>query len=192
MGSWIALIASAVIGAMVLLSFQQFTSDASRDMYVDTLEDLAHNNLDVVKQLIEYDFMRIGLRVNDAQTAIVTKADSTELIYVMDSDNNGTTETMRYFLSTSAAAATKNPNDKFLQRQIDAGTAETIASGLTKFRIQYYDLDGNAIVSTLPADLARIRTFVVSLTMESDYGADADYPKLFWQGRFAPPSLVTR
>jgi hypothetical protein len=141
MGSWIALLASVMIGGMVLVSFQQFNSDVSRDMYVDTLDHIAYNNLDEVKQLIEYDFMRIGLGVNDAQKAIVINADTTDVTFVMDSDGNGTSETYHYYLSTiTAASGTKNPNDKFLLRQItdgiNVGPVQTMATGLTDFRLQ--------------------------------------------------------
>jgi hypothetical protein len=192
MGSWIALIASTVIGGLVLISFQTFNNDVNRDMYVDTMDNIAYSNLDEVKQLIDYDFMRIGLGVNDAQEAVVTGADTTDLTFVMDSDSNGTLETIRYYLSDAAgASATSNPNDRFLLRTIDGGAPQTMATGLTNFRLQYFDAAGLEIISSDPADLANIRTLVVSLTMESDYGADADYPKLVWQGRFTPPSLIT-
>lgn len=188
MGSWIALIASTVIGSLVLLSFQRFNSDVSREAYIETLGHMAYGNLDETKRLIEYDFSRIGLGLNDPSVAIFTQAAATDVTFKMDSDGNGVAETMRYYLSTTAAASvTENPNDKLLLRQTNGGTAQTMASGLTDFKIQYFDANGNET-----ADLAAIRTLVVSLTMESKYRSDADYPKLLWQGRFTPPSLVVQ
>ncbi|MGH7600224.1 MAG: hypothetical protein ACREOI_28040 [bacterium] len=186
MGSWIALIASTVIGSLVLLSFQRFSNDVRREAYVETLDHLAYGNLDESKRLLEADFMRIGLGMNDPTVAAFTQATATDVTFKMDSDGNGVPETMRYYLSTTAAAgATKNPNDKFLMRQINGGTAQIRATGLTSFNIQYFDAAGNAT-----AVLGAIRMLVVSLTMGSNFGADADYPKLLWQGRFTPPGLV--
>lgn len=188
MGSWITLIGSIVIGSMVLLSFQRFNNDVSRDTYIQTLDYIAYNNLDEVKSVVEYDFSRIGLGINDPRENVVTEAAATAVTFKLDSDGNGTLETMRYYLSNttdSNALQTENPNDKILYRVVNGGSPQIVASGLTAFKIQYFNSDG-AETATLPA----IRTFVVSMTVESDYGADADYPKLFWQGRITPPSLV--
>jgi hypothetical protein len=188
MGSWITLIGSIVIGGLVLLSFQSFSNDVNREAYIETMDHIAYGNMDETKRLIEYDFSRIGLGMNDPSVAAFTQATATDVTFKMDSDGNGAAETVRYYLSTTAAAsATENPNDKFLMRKINNGTAQTMATGLTDFKIQYFDARGNET-----ATLAAIRTLVVSLTMESDYGADADYPKLLWQGRFTPPSLVVQ
>jgi len=188
MGSWIALIASTVIGSLVLLSFQRFNNDVNREAYIETLDHLAYSNLDETTSLIEYDFSRIGLGMNDPAVAAFTQATAADVTFNMDSDGNGVAETMRYYLSsTNAASATSNPNDKFLLRQINGGAAHNMAAGLTGFKIQYFDAAGNET-----ANLSAIRTLVVSLTLESNYGSDADYPKLLWQGRFTPPSLVVQ
>jgi hypothetical protein len=197
MGSWIALIASTVIGSMVLLSFQRFNNDVSREAMIDTLDHIAYGNMDETKRLIEYDFSRIGLGMNDPSVAAFTEAKAADVTFILDSDGNGVAETMRYYLSTTAdASATENPNDKLLLRQIDGGAAQVMASGLTAFRIQYYDTAGDSLNdaagTVAAANLPTIKTLAVSLTMESDYGADTDYPKLLWQGRFTPPSLVVQ
>ncbi len=110
--------------------------------------------------------------------------------YVLDGDGNGAVETMRYYLSATTdvvAASTPNPNDKVLYRVVNGGTAEVISTGMTEFKVLYYDSTGNATT-----DLAAIRSLVVSLTIEGDYGADSQYPKFVWLGRFTPPSLVTQ
>jgi hypothetical protein len=191
MGSWIALIGSIVIGGLILLSFQGFTNDVNREMYLDTLDNVAYNNLDNLKRIIEYDFSRIGFGINDPQQTLLTTITATDVTFKLDSDSNGTVETLRYYLSTTtdaAAAATANPNDKVLYRAINNGTPINVSAGLSNFQIQYYDADGNATASS-----AAVRTLVVSLTLESDYGSfatDQEYPKLVWQQRFTPPSLV--
>ncbi len=189
MGSWITLIASIVIGGLVLLSFQRFNNDVSQAAMVETLDHIAYNNLDEVKSVIEYDFSRIGQGNNDPKVVTFSEADPTEVTFKIDTDGNGTLETMRYYLSTTSdanALNTANPNDKVLYRVLNGGAPQIVASGLTNFKIQYFNYDGNAA-----ANFAAIKTLVVSLTMESDYAASgAEYPKLFWQGRITPQSLV--
>lgn len=186
MGSWISLLASAVIGSLVLLSFQQFTNDVSQDSYDNTMSHITYGNLDEVKQLIEYDFSRIGLGVNDPDQAIIISADSTDLRYVMDSDSNGVLESMRYYLSNTAAANyTPNPHDRALYRVVNGGAAQTISTGLTDFKIRYFDAGGNA--TTTPAE---VRSLSISLEFANPYDATNQYPEMVWRGRVTPPSLI--
>jgi len=190
MGSMIALIGSFVIGGLVLLSLQGFNQDFSQEMFRDTLDNVAYSNLDNVKRIIEYDFSRIGLGLNDPSQDVLTNVGATDVTFLLDSDGIGAVETMRYYLSTTtdAAAATTNPNDRVLFRVVNNGAAQTVSAGLTDFRIQYFNSGG---VETAAVD--QIRTVVVSLTLESDYASftgNGEYPKLVWQERFTPPSLV--
>lgn len=188
MGSWISLLASAVIGGLVLLSFQQFSNDVSQDSYDNTMSHITYGNLDEVKQIIEYDFSRIGLGVNDPAQAIITQADSIDLRYVIDSDSNGVLETMRYYLSNTAAAShTPNPNDRNLYRVVNGGTAQLISTGLTDFKVKYYDTGGNA--TTTPAN---VRSLSISLKFANPYDATNQYPEMVWRGRVTPPSLILR
>jgi hypothetical protein len=186
MGSWIALVGSIIIGGLILMSFQEFQGDVTRDLYVNTIENMTYNNLDGVTSLVEYDFSRIGAGINDPSAAVVTQADSAEVRYRLDSDGNGVPENMRYYLSSvSAAAMTPNPNDRLLLRQFNGGTPDTVAAGVRNFKIAYYDS-----VGSVPATNFAIRTFVVTLTLESAFGYDNQYPRFVWQKRITPTSLV--
>jgi hypothetical protein len=187
MGSWLSVIASIVIGGLVLLSFGRFNHDVNKDMYLDVLDNAAYGNLAEVVRIIEYDFFRIGLNINDPKQAVLVQASPTELRFNLDSDGNNVVETMRYYLGDStSAASTNNPRDKVLYRVVNGGTPQAISAGLTDFRIKYFTVVGNQTTV-----LDSIRTFEVSITMESDIIYDNQYPKMFWQGRVTPPSLVT-
>jgi len=186
MSSWIALIGSIVIGALILLSFQQFQGEVTRDLYVNTIEHMTYNNLDGVTSLVEYDFSRIGLGVNDPSLAVVTQADTASVQYRLDSDGNGALENIRYYLSNvSAAAMTVNPNDRLLLRQINGGTPDTVAVGVRSFRLEYFNAGGGAPLTPLD-----IRTIMVSLALESAFAYDNQYPRFVWQKRITPASLV--
>jgi hypothetical protein len=186
MQSWIALIASAVIGSLVLLSFGRFSNDVTRDMYLDTLDNATYGTMDNTARVIDYDLSRIGQGVNDPTISIITQADSTDLRYVMDSDSNGALENVRYYLSTAAAASSSpNPNDRFLYRVID-GNSQVLTAGISSFKIKYYD--GSGGTAATPSD---IRTLEVHLEIENEIGYDNQYPKVIWQGKITPPSLVT-
>jgi hypothetical protein len=187
MGSWLALITSTFIGGMILLSFNRFSSDISRDTYVQTLDQIAYEQMDELARLIDYDFSRIGFGINDPSQAILIQASATDLRFNIDSNGDGVLETMRYFLGDSTTAAfTSNPRDRMLFRVVNSGTPQGVSSGLTQFTIRYFDAAGNET-----ANLNLIRTFEVNLTMESEIIYENQYPKMFWRGRFTPPSLVT-
>ncbi len=187
MGSWISLIASTIIGGLVLLSFTRFSNDVSRDALFDTLDNAAYGNLAEIVQLLEYDFSRIGLGINDPTQAVLIKADSTDLRFYLDSDDNGVLETMRYYLGdVTSAASTDNPNDKILYRVVNGGPPEAVSAGLTDFKVRYYDGAGNK-----SANLSQIKTFEVNLIIENDILYDKQHPRMVWQGKFTPPNLVT-
>ncbi len=186
MSSWIALIGSIVIGALILLSFQQFQGEVTRDLYVNTIEHMTYNNLDGVTSLVEYDFSRIGFGINDPTVVAITQTDTAGLWYRLDSNGDGVLENVHYYLSdVNAAAMTANPYDRLLLRQVSGGTPDTVSTGVRSFRLTYYDGDGNIAASPL-----EIKTLVVSLALESAYAYDNQYPRFVWQKRITPSSLV--
>ncbi len=186
MGSWLALIASIIIGSMVLLWFNGFRNDLQQDSYLNLLEDLSYNNLEEVTDLVEYDFSRIGLNINDPLEVAVVNADSTDFTFELDANNDGVLETMRYYLSdTSAAAYTLNPRDRILFRVDNGGTPEKISSGLTDFEITYYNEAGG-----VTTDMAAMRSFGVQIVMENEIIYDNQTPMLSWESRITPSALT--
>lgn len=190
MGSWLSLVFSIVIGGMVMLSFGRFSGDVNRDSYMDLIENAAYGNLDDVVRIIEYDFSRIGLGMNDPSQTIMVTAAASDIQFYLDSNGDGVLETLRYYLSDTTDAlvtSTPNPSDRVLYRVVNGGTPERISSGLTGFAVAYYGQDG-----AVTATLGLIRSFSVSITMESEVAYDDDYPKMAWQGRITPTAMIMR
>lgn len=186
MSSWLALLASTIIGGMVLLWFNGFRNDLQQDSYLNLLEDISYNNLEEVSSVVEFDFGRIGLGVNDPRIATVLNADSTDFTFQLDANNDGALETIRYYLSdTSAAAYTLNPRDRILYRVDNGGTPQKLSSGLTSFRITYYDQAG-----AVTADLSAMRSFGVRLVMENEIVYDDQTPIMAWESRISPTALT--
>jgi len=188
MQSMLALIASTVIGMLTYVSFLRFNSDATRDLYLQTLDNATYEKLDNTVRIIDYDFSRIGLSVNDPSQSIFQMATATEARFVMDSNGDGALENYRYYLSDAATAAiTPHPNDRILFRTVNGGTPESIAAGIISLTIRYFDSSGAET-----AVLNAIRTLTIDIDMESDLNYDGQYVKTLWQGRIAPASLVTQ
>jgi hypothetical protein len=181
------LIASSVIGGLMLMSFTRFSNDLSRDAFLDTLDNAAYHNLAEIVEIIEADLSRIGLGINDPTQAVFIQAGATDLRFYLDGNGDGVIDSIRYYLGdVTSAASTENPNDKILYRVVNNGPPEAISAGLTDFDIEYYDGAGNVAGS-----LSQIRTFEVSLELESGQLYDQQGPKMVWQGKFTPPNLVT-
>jgi len=188
MGSWTALVASALIGALVLLSVIRFNEDVTEDMYLDMMEHVAHEQLMETVRVLEYDFSRIGLGINDPTEPVITRADSVSFTFHLDYDGNGIIDSVRYYLGDlNSAANTENPRDRVLFRVENGGPPTPVSSGLTEFHLEYFDAQGNPAAS-----LDQITTIVLDIACESTVIYDGRFARQAWQGRFSPQTLVAK
>ena len=185
MTSWIAMIGSAVIGSLLLMSFLRYGNEVTRDAYLNTLEHVAYQNLADATDAIEYELSLIGAGVNDPSIYPILSADSSEITFCWDPNVTGTIDTVKYHLSTTAAlSATENPNGRFLYRTVNGGSPVVLAAGLTEFKIRYFNSMGYE-TSTLSA----IRIIEFEMATESSFNFDANYSRLVWHGKVTPPNL---
>jgi hypothetical protein len=185
MASWIAMIGSAVIGSLLLLSFLRYGNDVTRDSYLTTLEHLTYGNLVEATQVIERDLSQIGFGVNDPDVTLFVDADSTDVRFLMDWNNDASIDTVRYYLSdVSSVTMTDNPNDRVLFRSINNNPDEIVAVGLIDFNIRYFDSLGNETAS-----FDSIRVLELELVVESTINYDNEYPRIVWHGKVTPPNL---
>lgn len=186
MGTWVSMIASAVIGSLVLLWFNDYNNDFRRDSYLNMMEDISYNNLEEVTNVIEYDFSRVGFGMNDPSAVAVLQADSSNFEFELDSNGDGVIETMQYYLSdTSDASDTPNPRDRILYRVDNGGTPERLSSGLTEFQMTYYGADGDTT-----SDKSAMRSFGVRIVMENEVVYDEQTPIMAWESRITPRALI--
>ncbi len=184
MSSHLNLIGSIIIGGMVLLMITRFNSSLSETSKEQTLNALTIENSAAIVRLIEFDFNRMGLRVA-MNTNPILQADSTRITFLSDIDYNGVVDTLRYFLSdTSSVGFTVNPRDRILYRLVNHQAQRDAALGVTHFRIRYLNSLGYAT-----ADVSQIRTFLISLRIESIVPYDQRYASFYWETRISPPNL---
>jgi len=186
MGSYIALVASSMIGTLVLLSFMRFTNDVNVSNYQDILEEINYEQLVSLVEIIEADFALAGFQVNDPRTAPIVVARSSEFAFLRDEDGDGNLETVRYRLGDkNSADMTENPNDRMLFRSINNGKEEPISAGLTTFYLSYLDGQGHGT-----SNLSKIRMLKVFVTVESTSPLDGRYARLPWATRISPKNLL--
>lgn len=185
MGSYLNLIGSIIIGGLLLLMINKYSSSLSQNSHEKTLDSITICNASVIAKLIEFDFNRMGLGVSNNTTALIL-ADSNRISFLSDINENGTVDTVRYILSDlNSASATENPQDKILYRLIDNDPQQGAALGVTEFNLKYLDAIGNETTN-----LSQIKTFDITLTVESTIPYDNRYSKFFWQTRISPPNLL--
>jgi hypothetical protein len=121
-------------------------------------------------EILEYDIYKVGYRVTSADKFLFAKED--EVKYLSDLDDNGTVDTVYYYLGdTTALTMTINPNDKPLYRKVNNGKPEMI-SIVTNFSFAYIDSSGMnkisyADLSGNPNKMRSIKGIEAYATVES-------------------------
>ena len=72
---------------------------------------------------------------------------SNRIEYYSDYDNNGTVDTVEFYLGTVAnLSSTMNPNDKPIYKELNNDTSQTALSAIvTEFNLVYYDSIGTQL-----------------------------------------------
>jgi hypothetical protein len=97
----------------------------------------------------------------------------------VDKDEN--LDIMTYFVSdTNALAATKNPRDRILYRQINSDTPLMISTNITRFLLEYYDVFGNKLTSPV-ASPGNITHMKISMRVEDPEAYNEQYSNAYWQ-----------
>lgn len=163
MPTMLDIIGSFIIGGMVLVAVITLNIDISNNAARMTYDLVVQENMVELTREVEYDFYKIGYRV-PSDTAI-TSADSTDITFLADIDDDGTVESVRYYLgSPDELTSTPNTEDRLLYRVVNSETPKSSNMGVTAFGLKYYDESGNET-----SDLGDIQAIKVSLDVESPF-----------------------
>ena len=193
----IDILGSIIIGGIILTILLRLTDSAAEKTYNYGGELSLQQALVTVAQIIEHDFRKMGYcaipdSFPDASKAIIY-ADSSSIKFYSDINNNGSMDSIRYYLgSTSELAGTPNPRDRMLYRVVNNEVAKTSNVGVTQFYLTYFDEYGDSI--PLPITTPRlIRSFEINVQVENSYAYDNKYSSAFWrQIRLVARNLTNR
>ena len=176
------ILGSMAIGALVILMLFRFNQTMLSASNEKLLYNISQMHTVVATEVIEYDFYKIGFRVNS--TDVFEKAKAAEVEYLTDVDNNGVMDTIKYSLSTtSELLSTVNPDDKLLYRTVNGGTPQ-IVTAVVDFDLSYRDSTGSFITpySELndPVNRRKIRGIDVYIYLESQDPIDGIYQGTEW------------
>ncbi len=161
------LVGSAVLAGFVIMLGLRMNATMvnSRDSYSADVN--VQQNLVSLVQSIEYDFRKMGYRVNDP-TQVIIRADSNHITFQGDIDDNGIMDTVEWYTG-GPETGTPNPNDIVLYRKVtpapSSGSALlTSVPGVTEFSLKYLTQEGLPAISN-----GQIWIIETSLRLESPW-----------------------
>lgn len=183
MSYFLDVIGSFAIGGIIVLLIIRFNESMISASNESLIYNLAQFNTTELSQILEYDFYKIGFRVDDENKFGI--AEKSKVEFYSDYDNNGTIDTVRYFLSdTSALSSTPNQNDKLLYRKLNDDNPESIGR-VVLFELGYLDSAGTEItpISDLSDAAARtkIKGIDVHIYVESEFPIADEYQGAEWR-----------
>jgi len=194
----IDLIGSMILAGFVTLLGLRLNANISNSAQSYKADVIVQENLVSLVQSIEYDFRKMGYRVQDP-TQVILRADSDHITFRGDINDNGVIDTVEWYLG-GYVTSTPNPRDRILYRRLRPVASGTglIGSlpGVTVFGLKYLNHEAMP-----PSTLGQIWIVETTLRVESpwkvqDRAVDAQdyglwtYSAAFWrQTRLASRNL---
>lgn len=183
MSSLLDLVGSFIVGSLLLLMILRVNNNVSQTSTENQIRLVVEENLTEIISEIEYDFLKIGYRVGNPSTAIIS-CDSNSIAFWSDIDNNGSVDSVRYLLGTpSQVPGTLNPRDCPLIRSVGGSQIQS-SLGVTDFDLRYYNSSGS--LTWTSTDVKAVEVF---LQVESPFPLDTTYVVSSWRGVIYPKNL---
>lgn len=134
-----------------------------------------------ISNILENDFIKIGYHETGDEKIEIAKLN--EIKFLSDIDNNGTVDSIKYYLSDSIEVKeTTNPRDKNLYRKLN-NSHQQVVGRVIDFSLTYYDSTGNLLTfSQLLNSSARkkISEIGMNLNIESAIMLEEKYSASKW------------
>jgi len=186
---WLDIVGSFLIGGLILLILVNLNLSMNTSAAENLNTNISQGNLVSTTYVIEHDIYKIGYRITGEK---ITVADSTELKFYTDIDNNGTKDSIHYYLgNTSEMFLTFNPKDRLLYRIMNNETASS-SNIVVDFNLTFHDSLGAVInYASLKNASSRqkVKTITVSLFVEPAEPIDGIYQGAEWKKNLIAKNL---
>jgi hypothetical protein len=177
------IVGSFIIGGLLLLAVMSSYSNVSEFALTSSMNLSVQENLREWTQIVQHDLRKVGYHLPDSVSAF-RHCDTTSIIFLGDIDNNGTVDSVSYFISgTEMVPGTENPRDRMLTRSL-SGQQITGSLGITDFQLAYYDSVGSP--TWVPSNVKAVEVFI---QVESAFPLDTTYVRSNWRGVISPINL---
>ncbi len=179
------ILGSVIIGGVMMTIAYRLSDTVTEKTYNNSGELTIQRNLATQAQLIEFDFRKIGYCKNwnliPDPTKALLYADTSSIKFYTDIDNNGTVDSIHYYLGpTSELTGTANPRDRLLYRVLNGEQPRSSNLGVTQFHLVYFDALGDTLTPPIGIN-GGITSIEINLTVESTEAYDQKYSKAFWR-----------
>jgi hypothetical protein len=183
------LIGSILIGGIVLTMLLQFNASVMEGAASQTFSTIVQSNITAVGEMVEHDFRKIGYRVGAFPDSAIIYADSTQIVFRGDIDNNKALDRVTYLFNRQVASAHENPRARLLYRTVNGTGSQSIDLGITRFRLTYYDKNKTLITQNPVPSPSRIASITVTMDVESVASYDGAYQGGNWERTIIPKNL---
>jgi hypothetical protein len=158
-------ISSVLIGGLILLSLHSLNTNLTNAASTKSTTTSVQENMSAVTDILENDLRKVGY--NNFSSSNFIQAESSRVYLRADFNNDGSTDSVQYYLGTTADPGQVNPRARILYRTYNAGTAVPMKVGITRFRFWYYDGAGTPL-ATSPgvSNTAAIRSIKMAVSMD--------------------------
>ncbi|MFC2119637.1 hypothetical protein ACFLQ4_01060 [Bacteroidota bacterium] len=190
MGYLLDIVGSFIIAGMVVMILLTVNINNSVSSSVILFTTLEQQKVTDVSELVEYDFYKLGYCISGEKISV---ADSNEIMFYTDIDNNNLADSIHYFLGeTTDLTYTSNPNDKPLHRRRNDQDSLSTEMPVVDFNLSYFDSIGNTLdYASLTSSAGRelIKSIKIKITVESDEMYDDHYRTSEWKKKISPKNL---
>ncbi|MGB5850336.1 MAG: hypothetical protein WBH40_17745 [Ignavibacteriaceae bacterium] len=190
MGYLLDIVGSIIIAGMVVMILLAVNINSTASSSAILFSTIEQKNILDISELIEYDFYKLGYRIPDEKISV---ADSIEIKFYADIDNNDLADSIHYFLGeTTDLSYTTNPNDKPLHRNRNDQDSLSTEFPVVDFQLSYFDSIGNSLdYSSLTNSAGRelIKSIKIKITVESNEMYDDNYRTSEWKKKISPKNL---
>ncbi|HRN25846.1 MAG: hypothetical protein IT276_04715 [Ignavibacteriaceae bacterium] len=179
------ILGSVIIGGVMMTIAYRLSDTITERTYNHSGELTIQQNLATAAQIIEYDFRKIGYCKNwnliPDPTKALLYADTSEIKFYTDIDDNGTVDSIHYYLGpTSELIGSGNPRDRLLYRVLNGEPHKSANLGITQFYLVYFDALGDTLTPPIGIN-GGVTSIEINLTVESTDAYDQKYSKAFWR-----------
>ena len=189
MSNWIDIIGSFMVGSIVILILINLNISINAAAYENLYSGIVQRNVTSAADLIEHDLYKIGFRVSGDK---ITVADSNEIKFSTDIDNNGVSDEIHYYCgNVEDLKSTYNPGDYLLTRENNKkkpGASIVVVD----FKLTYFDSLGQKFDYTAlqnQSERNKIKTVGVRLECETEEMIDDHYEAVEWEKTIKPKNI---
>lgn len=182
-------IGASIIGSSIIFMVLALNLQMNQVSTEITENNLIQSYYTASMDILDYDIHKMGYR---ADGEIIIIADSTNLKYCVDLEDNGSVDTVHYTAETVTGDSIGNII--YIDRKVNLEEAENIGI-VSDFKFSYFDSLSNTInYSDLgsSANRAKIRTVGILLELTVDQGDTSGYKDVNWRVRVHPKNLLSR